>query len=75
MANKVMSPDRPEFENRGAAAAEAYYGKLTWDGASIIRSAELLYVHWTRGDDVRMHAIADGFRRQAYIIAQVRAGT
>ena len=69
--NSVMSPDSPAHENRGAEIAETYYAKRQLGSAGIIRSAELLHELWTRSKNVKMHAIADGFRRQAYIIAQV----
>jgi len=64
-----------DLENRGQEIAEAYYAKRHLDGPGIIKSAELLHEFWTRDKkNIKMHAIADGFRRQAYIIAQTRAG-
>ena len=63
---------RAPLENRGAEIAEVYYAGRCLDGAGIIRSAELLYQFWTQSKKVKLHAIADGVRRQAYIIAQAR---
>lgn len=69
MGDRVMSPLSPDLENRGSEIAESYYTRRNLTGKEILESAELLYQFWTRGTDIKMHAIADGFRRQAYIIA------
>ena len=65
---------RAPLEMRGQEIAESYYMRRPLlDSAGIIKSAELLYEFWTRNTKrVRLHAIAAGFRRQAYIIAATR---
>ena len=71
--DRVMSPLSPDLENRGSEIAESYYARRSLTGKEILESAELLYQLWTRDRrNVKMHAIAEGFRRQAYIIAMAQ---
>ena len=71
--DRVMSPDSPALENRGGEIAEMYYARRNLTGREVRESAELLYQLWTRDRrNVKMHAIAEGFRRQAYIIAMAQ---
>lgn len=72
---RVFSPNAPKFELRGQAAAITYYRKTPMTKAAIIRSADRLHAYFSGKEfkgTLYGGAFAGGFRRMAYIIAEVR---
>lgn len=75
MNERIMSPNRPMYEQKGASEARQFFSspcRLHFSKKTVQAMGERRYAICLQSKDVNMHALGEGFREMAYILAKLR---
>lgn len=75
MNEAIMSPDAPHYEQKGMDEARWFFSsrcRLHYSKKMVQAMGERRYAICLQSKDVNMHALGEGFRRMAYILAKLR---